>query len=99
MRIGDDFLFHLLNFQGNCLLGRIIHRGGWLNDVVEIHQAQTRGLLDVVLPLATLEEDGYGKEGALQLILLVARLAIGGSERPEVFIAADEVGYSLQYPE
>ena len=67
-----------------------------LNDVVEIHEAQSCELLDILLSLASLESTGNGEERALGLERLAASLAIGGGECLELLIGEDEVGYSFK---
>lgn len=67
-----------------------------LEDMIEIHEAQSCELLDVLLSLASLESTGYGEEWALGLECLAACLAIRGGECLDFLIASDEVGYSFK---
>ena len=102
MRVGDDLCLECGEVFCSPLFrlprrGRdLVSLGAGLVDVVEIHKAQSRELLDVLLSLASLESTCHGEEWALGLERLAASLAIGGGENLDFLIGSDEVGYSFE---
>ena len=87
MRVGDDLRLQIREIR------EIRVR---LKDMVEIHEAQPCETLDVLLSLSSLENTSHGEELAFGLECLAACLAIGGGERLQFLIGADEVGYSFK---
>ena len=67
-----------------------------LNDMIEIHKAQSCEPLDVLLSLSAFESTRHGKERALGLEGFTACLAIGGSESLDFLIGVDEICYSFK---
>ena len=91
VRVGDDFR---LQFLQN--LRRFFAVEFFTYYVVEVHEAQSCELLDVLLSLSSLENTRHGEEWALGLECLAASLAIGGGECLDFLIGADEVGHSFK---
>ena len=87
MRVGDDLGLQLREIR------EIRVR---LKDMIEIHEAQSCELLDVLLSLASFESTRHSKEWALGLEGLAACLAIRGGECLDFLISSDEVGYSFK---